>query len=61
MLTAILAVVLPILLFAGVCASYLFYLLSGSETGTGYDPPYGDLSATARSDENRGGVNELAE
>ena len=32
MLNAILAVVLPILLFLGVCASYLFYLLTGSET-----------------------------
>jgi hypothetical protein len=31
-LTAILAVVLPILLFLGVCASYVFYLISGSET-----------------------------
>jgi hypothetical protein len=31
-LTAILAVVLPILLFLGICASYVIYLISGSET-----------------------------
>ena len=32
MLTAILAVVLPILLVLAACASYVFYLISGSET-----------------------------
>ena len=32
LLTATLAVLLPVLLFFGVCASYFRYLLSGSET-----------------------------
>jgi hypothetical protein len=46
-LSTILAVVLPILLFLGVCVSYVFYLISGSETRTdsagdfgGYKDPY---------------------
>jgi hypothetical protein len=32
LITAILAVVLPMLFVLGICASYLHYLLSGSET-----------------------------
>ena len=43
MLTAILAILLPVLLFLGVCASYIFYLLTGSETreSEGYSPSVG--------------------